>query len=105
VLQPPVRSSSTFSRFTANADKWATNVGRVSLDEWRTATLNKGIPRVASGAQQAIPKMQSFMAEFLPHVERVAQQVRSMPKGGIENSIARATAQIRGNAAFKRSGS
>lgn len=89
---------------TASADKWAARVGAVSLEEWRTQMINKGVPRVASGAQAAEPKMASFMAEFLPHVERVAQQVRSMPKGGIDNAIARASAQIRGNAQFRRSG-
>lgn len=92
-------------RVTASADKWAARVGSVTLDEWRQQMLNKGVPRVASGAQAAEPKMASFMAEFLPHVERVAQQVRSMPKGSIEDSIARASAQIRGNAQFRRSGS
>lgn len=88
---------------TASADKWADRV-RVPLDQWRTAMLQKGLPRVASGAQAAEPKMAAFMSEFLPHVERVAQQVRSMPKGSIEDGIARASAQIRGNAQFRRSG-
>lgn len=86
-------------------DKWASRVRSVSLGSWQDSTINKGLPRVATGAQQAQPKMQAFMQEFLPHVERVAQQVRAMPKGGLENGIARATAQIRGNAQFKRSGS
>lgn len=85
--------------------KWAANVRRGSLGDWQNATIEKGLPRVASGAQSAKPKMEQFMREFLPHVERVAQQVRAMPKGGIDNGIARATAQIRGNATFRRSGS
>jgi hypothetical protein len=92
-------------RVTERADHWATRVAGVSREAWQAATIDKGLPRVASGAQQAQPKMQAFMQEFLPHVERVAQQVRSMPKGGLENGIARATAQIRGNASFRRSGS
>lgn len=91
-------------RTTASADKWAARVSAVTLEDWRSATITKGIPRVASGAQQAQPKMQQFMQEFLPHVERVAQQVRAMPKLSLEDSIARATAQIRGNAQFRRSG-
>lgn len=92
-------------RVTERADHWAARVGSISVGSWQDSTINKGLPRVASGAQQAQPKMEQFMREFLPHVERVAQQVRSMPKGGLENGIARATAQIRGNAQFKRSGS
>lgn len=86
-------------------DKWASRVRSVSRESWQDSTINKGLPRVATGAAQAQPKMAAFMRDFLPHVERVAQQVRAMPKGGLENGIARATAQIRGNAQFKRSGS
>lgn len=85
-------------------DKYVAGLRRVSLADWQGAMIDKGVPRVASGATQAIPKMQQFMTEFLPHVERIAQQVRAMPKGGLENGIARATAQIRGNATFRRSG-
>lgn len=100
----------------ANADGWVNGVARsrekfqrglrrVGLGDWQQATIEKGVPRIATGAQAAQPKMESFMREFLPHVERVAQQVRAMPKGGLDNGIARATAQIRGNATFRRTGS
>lgn len=82
--------------------KWATNVARVSLPEWQQAMVNKGLPRIASGAQAAEPKMATFLTSFLPHVERVAQQVRAMPKGGLQNGIARAVAQIQGNAQYQR---
>jgi hypothetical protein len=82
--------------------KWATNVGRVSLASWQNDMITKGLPRIASGASAAEPKMASFMTSFLPHVERVAQQVRAMPKGGLQNGIARAVAQIQGNAAYQR---
>lgn len=88
---------------TAAADKWAARTGAVTLDAWKSAMINKGIPRVATGAQAATPKVEAFMTQFLPHVEAVAQRVRAMPKGGLANGIARATAQIQGNATFKRS--
>lgn len=109
-------SVSPMEKAAAKADDWANGVmrskdkfqrglRRVSLADWQTATIEKGVPRVSSGAQAAKPKMQAFMTEFLPHVDRIAQQVRAMPKGGLDNGIARATAQIRGNATFRRSGS
>lgn len=82
--------------------KWATNVARVTLPEWQNAMITKGLPRIASGAQAAQPKMATFLTSFLPHVERVAQQVRAMPKGGLQNGIARAVAQIQGNAQYQR---
>lgn len=89
-------------RVQNSADKWARNVSRVSLEDWKQAMLTKGVNRIGSGAQAAVPKMQQFMAEFLPYVEQGAQRVRSMPKGDLASSIARATAMIQHNAAFRR---
>ena len=87
----------------AARDKWATRVASVTKEQWQTAMLNKGVPRIATGSQAAIPKMQDFLTQFLPYVERGAAQVNQMPRGTVEQGIARAVAQIRHNAAFKRS--
>ena len=83
-------------------DKWASRVASVPLAEWQTSMIQVGIPRISQGATAKIGKVQDFMAKFLPHVTQVAAQVNQMPKGSLEDGIARATAQIRGNAAFKR---
>lgn len=83
--------------------KWARGLRRVSLNDWKEATLNKGIPRLATGVAAGTPKMVEFMRDFLPHVERVQAQVRAMPDLTLEDNIARATAAIRGMAAFERS--
>ena len=91
-------------RVQASAPKWARNVAAVSLESWKNDMINVGIPRVATGANAKVGKVESFMTEFLPHVEQVAQKVRAMPKGDINQSIARAAAQIQGNAQFRRSG-
>lgn len=92
------------SRLQNSADKWARNVSRVSLEDWKAAMLNKGVQRISSGATAAVPKMTTFMTEFLPYVERGAQQVRAMPKGDLGASIARASAMIQHNAGFRRGG-
>lgn len=89
-------------RVTASKDKWQRRVSAVSLQDWQNAMNNVGVQRVAQGAAAHVGKMQAFLSEFLPHVDRVAATVHAMPKGGIEQSIARAAAQIRGNAAFRR---
>lgn len=86
----------------ANADKWARNVAAVSLDQWKSDMINKGIPRIATGAQAGQAKVQTFMDSFLPYVQAGAQKVKSMPKGGVANGIARATAMIQYNAQYKR---
>lgn len=83
-------------------DKWARNVSAVTLSQWQNAMITKGLPRIAQGAQQAIPKVQQFMTQFLPYVEQGAATVRQMPKGTVEQGIARAAAMIRHNAGFVR---
>jgi hypothetical protein len=82
--------------------RYQSGLRRVSLQGWKDAAVNKGAQRIPGGVQAAQGKMQSFLAEFLPYEDSIAQQVNSMPKGGVENGIARAVAQIRGNAAFRR---
>ena len=88
------------TRLQAAQDKWVRNTSAVTLQQWQSAMITKGIPRVSSGATAALPKMTQFMQQFLPFVEQGAQQVRAMPNATIEDGIARAVAQIRYNATF-----
>lgn len=83
-------------------DKWAAQVGKVSLSEWQHAMITVGIPRIATGAQAKQGKMQAFMQTFLPYLDQGVAKVNAMPKGDINASIARAVAMIQHNAAFKR---
>lgn len=83
---------------TAAKTKFAKNVAAVSLDTWRADMLNKGIPRIATGATAAQPKMESFLGKFLPYV---ANGVRSLPpRGGLDQNINRMVAMVRHNANF-----
>jgi hypothetical protein len=74
---------------------------KVTLDDWKKA-MDKGISRVAGGAEAALPKMEEFMKDFLPYVEEGAAQVRAMPNLTLEDSIARSAAMIRHNANYKK---
>ncbi len=82
-------------------ERYRTNVAAVGMEGWRQPYLTKGLQRMGQGAADAAPKMQKHLAAFLPHVEAVAQQVRLMPKGGLQASIARMIAQVTGNANFR----
>lgn len=82
----------------AAANKWATNVAAVPLSDWQSAMTTKGIPRVASGATAAQPKMQTFMTKLLPYV---ASGVNSLPpRGDINANIARMTQWVQYMAKF-----
>lgn len=92
------------TKVTQSADKWARRVSSVSLPDWQTSMVQKGIPRIAGGAQAAVPKVTAFMQDFLPYVDQGVQQIKNMPKGGVEQGIARAAAMIRHNAGYVRKG-
>lgn len=63
-----------------NVDKWANNVAAVSTDQWRQAYIQKGVPRMASGAQAAQPKMANFMSQLIPYQQSIQLPARG-PKG------------------------
>lgn len=90
------------ARVTASKPKYISRVQSVSLGDWQQSYINVGIPRVAQGAQAKQGKMLAFFDEFLPYLQRGAQTIDAMPALTLEDGIARATAQIRYNAKFKR---
>lgn len=92
------------ARIQQSADKWANNVSRVSLEDWKRKMIDVGLTRVAPGAAANVDKVSDFAADFLPHLYRGVEQVRSMPKTDLESGIQRAVAMMRHNATFRRSG-
>lgn len=89
------------ARIQASRDKWVRNVQAVSLSSWQQAMIQKGIPRISSGATAAVPKMTAFMSQWLPFAEQGAQTVRNMPNATLQDGINRAVAQITHNAQFQ----
>lgn len=86
----------------AKADKWERNVARIDLGTWQAAAKN-GVQRVAQGAQSKKGKMQDFLREFQPFQDNVTARVRQMPRGTLEQNLARMVMQARETANFKRS--
>lgn len=82
--------------------KWQEGLRRVTLGQWQDAMIDKGIARIGQGATKALPKVEGFMAQLLPYAENLSRKIKSMPKGTLEDSKARAVAAIEGMAAFKR---
>lgn len=72
----------------------------VTTEMWKTAMIEKGIPRIAQGAATAEPKVARFAAEFLPFLAAGVQQLP--PRGGLEENLQRANVMARHNAAFRR---
>lgn len=90
------------AKVTAAKQKFATNVAAVSLQSWQNSYINVGIPRVAQGAQAKQAKVQTFMDQFLPYLQRGVATIDAMPSNTVEDGIARASAMIRYNSKFVR---
>jgi hypothetical protein len=74
----------------ASQQKWATNVAAVPLATWQADYVNKGLPRVGTGAQNAVPKMTSFFSKLLPAI--ATGKSRLPARGTYDQNKARASA-------------
>lgn len=105
-VAPGVKAAAAADKWLANVQraqaKFKNNVSRVSLQDWKDAYINVGIPRVSQGAQAKQAKYTAAMDAFLPYLAQGVAKIDAMPKVTIEDSIARATAMIRHNAAYIR---
>ena len=81
--------------------RWAAKVRGVTLEEWKNAALTKGVDRIAQGIDQAHDKQVQMAGRLLAAVDASAQQVRTMPRGTISDSIARMTKFIEDMHKFK----
>lgn len=81
---------------------WERNVSAVSLADWKSAAIDKGVDRIASGAQAAEGKMTRFMNELLPAVDAAVALVDRMPNVTLDDSINRMTTYVREMAKFRK---
>lgn len=86
----------------ATEGKFEAGLRRVTLEDWKRSMIDKGVANMQNGARTAVPKVQAFLAEFLPFADNVSAEVAAMPKGTIEDSINRSAAAIRKLSQFKR---
>jgi len=87
---------------SVSSGKWAAGLKRVSLEEWKQKTIDKGLGRIAAGVDEAHDKMVTFGTQLLAYESGLKDQVDKMPDLTIEDSINRATSWIRGMAKFER---
>ena len=80
---------------SVNSGLWAARVRGVSLADWKSATIDKGIARIGQGVEAAQPKMARIAAELLPAVDAAAAAARALPKVTLEDSIQRMTVFVR----------
>ena len=82
--------------------RWARRVSAVSLEDWKKAATDKGANRIATGLTAAQGKLEKVYAEMFPFQDNLQNTIRNMPDAGLEDSIQRSAAWIRGMAEFKK---
>jgi hypothetical protein len=85
-----------------SSGRWAARLKAVTLEEWKSKTLEKGLGRIASGIDGAHDKQVKFATQLLAHEATLQAVVNKLPDMTLEDSVARATAWIRGMSKFQR---
>ena len=81
-----------------NSGKWSRAVAGVSLEDWKNATIEKGIGRISAGVDNAMNKQVQMAEQLLAAVDSVVSSIDSMPDTTLEDRIARSAAFQRGMA-------
>jgi len=105
-LQAAAKKDKMRANITASLDsgKWERGLKRVTLDDWKQKMINKGVGRVATGIDEAAPKVRAFASELLPYIDNISAAVSKMPDTTLEDNINRMTTFVRGMAKFQRKG-
>jgi hypothetical protein len=76
-----------------SSGKWANNLNRVSLADWKNSMLNKGVQRMQTGAAAAVPKVTSAFGPLLQYIYDTRDQINAAnPRGSLQMNIQRSVA-------------
>jgi hypothetical protein len=85
-----------------DSGKWQKRVSSVTLDEWKSKMIGKGLGRIASGVDAALGKTTEFHSQLQNHQSGIDAQLAKMPDLTLEDNIQRMTHQVRSMTKFKR---
>jgi len=81
---------------------WAKRVGGVSLEDWKSKMIDKGLGRIATGIDSAHGKVVDFAGQLLPAVDAAQAKVKGLPDLTLEDSINRMKTFVREMANFSK---
>lgn len=98
------KASKMLTNLTAKVQDgtWAARVGSVTLEEWKAATLDKGVGRIAAGVDGASDKIEDFFGQLFAHQATIQSKLKTMPDLTLEDSINRMTTWVRDMAKFSK---
>lgn len=105
---PTAKAAAKQEKMLANLTKavqdgtWANRLKAVSLEQWKSQYLNKGLGRIASGIDGARDKQVEFARQLLEYQKGLQSKVDKMPDLTLEDSLNRMNEWVRGMAKFKK---
>ena len=86
----------------ASSGRFAAGCRAVSLEDWKSAYLDKGLKNLDNGVKAAESKMAKFLDKFLPYIKEKAKTIQGMAKGTRADAMARIEANLDALEDFKR---
>jgi len=74
---------------------WAARVSAVPLQSWKDSMNNKTLPRLQQGIDQATKTKGPAITTFLSAVDAAVADSNALPRGSVEQNIARSAAFLR----------
>lgn len=69
---------------------WARRVSGVTLQDWQSKALNKGVGRIAAGVDAASAKVTTMAGKLLAAVDGAVAVANQTPRGDLQTNINRA---------------
>lgn len=104
---PNAKAAAALPRWIASVtskdtqDKYVSKNQAVTLDQWKSATVQFGVPNLSRGAQKGQAKYTTFATKFYPYLNGVLGKISAMPNVTLQDRIARATTLMTENANYK----
>lgn len=84
-----------------SVEKWVDNTGSVSLPDWQSSMIDKGIPRIAEGIRQSEGKLREFHTQLQAYQASYLPKLNSKPVLSLEDGINKAGEHIRAMSKFR----
>ena len=78
-----------------NSGRWAASTRAVSLTDWQTKAIDKGVNRIGAGVDAAQPSQAQMAQRLLASVDAAASKARALPSTTIDDNINRAATFMR----------
>lgn len=107
-VSPTLKAAEALPKMRANwlkaidSGKMERRLKSVGLEEWKSKMINKGIPRISAGIDEAKDKVIEFAGELLPYIDTIKTKIDKMPSVTLDDNINRMTTFIRDMAKFER---